>query len=166
MQIDLYSGHVPYIGLSVHGVQLFVPFRHTLEFFSKSPDHHMWSFDDMDEEEFTPEMRKINDWDLILALDRSYNHGTMICCMNETIHGNRFSIHSKKDYRIRNHLDLDISLNIGDDGPELFQQVHTSMLRLQEMYPLRCITQSNVYIKPEGRVCVYPMNCLKYTHVI
>ena len=118
MQIELYSADVPYIGMRVNDVQFFVPFRHTLELFTKSPDYDMWSFDGMDEEEFTPDMRKINDWDFIISLDRKYNHGTMICCMNETIHGNRFSVHSKKDYRILNNLDIDISLNIGDGGTE------------------------------------------------
>ena len=164
MQIELYGGDVPYIGLHVHGVQLFIPFRHTLEFFTKSPDHDMWSFDEMDEQEFTPDMRKINDWDFIVSLDRKYNHGTMICCMNETIHGNRFSIHSKKDYRIRNNIDIDISLNIGDDGPDLCREINDSIIRLQAMFPIRFTTQRNVHIKPEGRVSVYTMNCLKYTH--
>lgn len=164
MQINLYGGDVPYVGLFIHGMQCFVPFRHTLEFFTKSPDHDMWSFDEMDEEEFTVDMRKINDWDFILSLDRTWNHGTMICCMNETIHGNRFSIHSKKDYRIRNNIDLDISLNIGDDGPKFCQEINDSMTRLQTDFPLRCTTLKNVRIRPEGRVCVYTMNCLKYTH--
>lgn len=164
MQIELYSGDVPYIVLNVYGVQSFIPFRHTLELFTKSPDFDMWSFDGMDEEEFTPDMRKINDWDLILALDRTYNHGTMICCTNETVHGNRFSIHSKKDYRIQNNLDLDISLDIKDDGPDIFQQICESVVHLQEWFPQRVTTQQNVHIQPEGRVCVYTMNCLKYTH--
>ena len=164
MQINLYGGDVPYIGLRVHSVQMFIPFRHTLEFFTKSPDYDMWSFDEMDEEEFTPDMRKINDWDFILSLDRTCNHGTMISCTNETIHGNRFSIHSKKDYRIRNNINLDISLNIGDDGPDIYQEVNDSILRLQAIYPVRYTNWENVNIRPEGRVCVYTMNCLKYTH--
>jgi len=161
MQIELYSGDVPYIGLRVHGVQMFIPFRHTLEFFTKSPDHNMWSFHEMDEEEFTPDMRKINNWDFILSLDRTYNHGTMICCMND-----RFSIHSKKDYRIHNNINLDISLNIGENGPELCQEFHDSIISLQEMFPQRCTTHKNVNINPEGRICVYIMNCFKYTHSV
>tara|TARA_A100001015_G_C15032506_1_gene734127 strand:+ start:2049 stop:2549 length:501 start_codon:yes stop_codon:yes gene_type:complete len=166
MQIELYSGDVPYIGLNVHGVQCFIPFRHTLEFFTKSPDHDMWNFDGMDQEEFTQDMRKINDWNFILSLDRKYNHGTMICCLNETIHGNRFSIHSKKDFRLRNNLHLDFSLNIADDGKELQQEVYNSIQELLSLYPLRCTIHENMNIKPEGRVCVYPMNCLKYKHTL
>ncbi len=166
MQIELYAGYVPYIGLNVCSLQCFIPFRHSLEFFKKSPDHDMWSFEDMDEEEFTPEMRKIHDWTYILALDRSYNHGTMISCMNETIHGNRFSIHSKKDYRVLHSMNLDISFEIMDKGPELFETVNNCMLELKEMYPKRCTTHNNILIKPESRVSLYTMNCLKYTHVV
>ena len=150
--------------MRVNDVQFFVPFRHTLELFTKSPDYDMWSFDGMDEEEFTPDMRKINDWDFIISLDRKYNHGTMICCMNETIHGNRFSVHSKKDYRILNNLDIDISLNIGDGGTELHREVYDSIQSLQYRYPLNFTIAQNVNIKPQGRVSVYTMNCLKYTH--
>lgn len=87
MQINLYGGDVPYIGLIVYGMHCYVPFRHTLEFFTKSSKHDMWTFDGLDEEEFTPNLRKINDWDFIISLDRLYNHRTMICCMTETIHG-------------------------------------------------------------------------------
>lgn len=164
MEINLYGGDVPYIGLIVHGLQCFVPFRHTLELFTKSSEHDMWTFDGLDEDEFTPNMRKINDWDLIISLDRLYNHRTMICCMNETIHGNRFSIHSTKNYRTPHNIDLDISLNIGDDGPEVYQQVSNSILDLQMTFPERFTTQRNVDIRPEGRVSVYTMDCLKYTH--
>ena len=164
MQINLYGGDVPYLGLNTHGVQCFVPFRHTLEFFTKSPDHDMWSFDDMDEEEFTPEMRKIKDWEFIIYLDRSYNHGTMICCMNQTVHGNRFSVHSKKNYRVQANIDIDISLDIGDNGIELFENVQNSVLRLQEMYPERCTNHTNVNIQPAGRISVYTMHQMKYSH--
>lgn len=164
MQIDLYSADVPYLGLFVENIQSFVPFRHTLEFFTKSPDHDMWFFDDMDEEEFTPAIRNIREWEWIIALDRSYNHGTMICCSNETIHGNRFSIHSKKNYRIRNNLLLDISIDIGNNGPVYLENISSTLRQIEEIFPERFSRQKNVVIKPEGRVSIYTMNCLKYTH--
>lgn len=163
MQIDLFSGYVPYISIDIKGVQMFIPFRHTMEFFTKSENHHMWSFEDMDEDEFTPELRKINEWDFIIALDRNYQHGTMITCMNETIHGNRFSIHSKKNYHVPNTIDLNISMNIGEDGPNIFENVQESILELQSLFPERFTTKQNVEIRPEGRVSMYTMNCIKYT---
>ena len=165
MQIELYGADVPYLGLYVEGVQSFIPFRHTLEFFTKAFGHDTWSFDGMDEDEFTPEMRAINDWEWIIALDRAYNHGTMICCMNQTIHGNRFSIHSKKNYRIENNLQLDVSIGIGENGPVHFDAVSKEIERMQEVFPERFVRIHEVAIKPEGRVSVYTMQCLKYTHV-
>ena len=166
MQVELYAGDAPYVGLQVGGMQTFVPFRHTLELYTKSPDHDMWSFEDMDEDEFTPAMRQINDWDWILALDRQYKHGTMIRCINETCHGNRFSIHSKKNYRnIDCNLDLDVSIDIGETGPTHFREVSAALNRIQDVFPDRFIRTENVPIRPEGRVSVYTMNCLKYTHV-
>lgn len=164
MQVELYSADVPYVGLKIQNVQSFIPFRHTLEFFTKSCDYDMWFFDDMDEDEFTPAMRKINEWEWIIALDRSYNHGTMICCMNETIHGNLFSIHSKKNYRIRNNLQLDISIDIGNNGPHYFEEISSTLRQIEEILPERFSRQKNVAINPEGRLSIYTMNCLKYTH--
>ena len=165
MQVNLYSGYVPYLGFWVNSVQTFVPFRHTLELFTKSPDYDMWYFDGMDEEEFTEEMRKIRDCDFIIALDRNYKHGTMITCMSETIHGNRFSIHSKKNYRIENNIRLDVSFDISDKGPDIYDSVMTELNAIQLDFPQRFSTQTNVPIRPEGRVCIYTMNCLTYKHV-
>ncbi len=164
MQIELFGADVPYIGLTIKDIETFIPFRHTLEFFTKSHDHDTWNFDSMDEDEFPREIRKINDWDWIIALDRMYNHGTMICCTNETIHGNRFSIHSKKNYRVRNNIHLDFSVNIGDSGPEIFDSVNKSIEEVKEIIPQCFSTIENVPIRPEGRVCIYVMNCLKYNH--
>ena len=59
---------------------------------------------------------------------------------------------------------MDISLNIGDGGTELHKEVYNYIKILQYLYPLNCTFRQNVNIKPEGRVCVYTMNCLKYTH--
>lgn len=166
LQIELFSADLPYIGLTIKNVQTFIPFRHTLEFFTKSHDHDTWSFESMDEDEFPAEIRKINDWDWIIVLDRMYNHGTMICCTNETIHGNRFSIHSKKNYRVRNNIHLDVSLNIGESGPEIFDSINESIKGLHEALPHCFHTVQNVQIRPEGRVCMYVMNCLKYSHAL
>lgn len=168
MQIELYAADVPYVGLGVEGLLTFVPFRHTFEFFTKSPDHDVWSFDDMDEDEFTPEMRRVNEWEWILALDRAYKHGTMISCANETIHGNRFSIHSKKNYRgggFRNNLHFNVSTDVGENGPRYFELMSDTVRHVAERFPDRCTRQTNVNIVPDGRVCVYTMNCLKYTHI-
>lgn len=163
MQIDLFSGYVPYISIDIKGVQMFIPFRHTIEFFTKSETHHMWNFEDMDEDEFPLELRKINEWDFILALDRSYQHGTMITCRNETIHGNRFSVYSKKNYHVTNTIDLNISINIGEDGPNIFENIQRSILELQSHYPQHFTANENVQIRPEGSVSVYTMNSIKYT---
>ena len=165
MQIELYGADVPYLGLYLEGTRSFVPFRHTLEFFTKCPGHDTWSFDGMDEDEFTPEMRAINDWEWIIALDRAYAHGTMICCLNQTIHGNRFSIHSKKNYRIENSMQLDVSIGIGETGPVHFDAISKEIERMQEVFPQRFVRLHEVAIQPEGRVSVYTMQCLKYTHV-
>ena len=164
MQLELYSGDVPYFGFYVQRMQSFVPFRHTFEFFTKSPKHDRWSFDEMDEDEFTDSMRFINDWEWIIALDRTYNHGTMICCQNEPIHGNRFSIHSKKNYRINNNLQLDVSIDIGENGPVYLHEIKTVIDHIRGIFPQRFVHLDEVVIQPEGRVSKYTMQCLKYTH--
>lgn len=165
MRIELNSADVPYIYLPIKNLETFIPFRHTLEFFTKSDEHDMWSFEDMDENEFTHEMRKIHDWNFILALDRAYNHGTMICCMDETLHGKRLSIHSQKNYRINNSMNLEYSLKLSDEeGPTIFKEVESCILELQSSFPLRINNFSNVSIRPEGKVCVYTMNSIRYTH--
>lgn len=151
--------------LSLNNLQSFIPFRHTFELFTKSPDFDVWTFDDIDYNEFTLEMRTIKDWEWIISLDREYNHGTMICCMSETIHGNRFSIHSKKNYKIHNNLHLDISMNIEQNGYELLNDVQNKINTIENRFPERFSVKQNVEIKPERRVCIYTMNCLKYTHI-
>lgn len=163
MRIELYAGHTPYIDIEIKDVVCFIPFKHTLEFFTKSPDHNTWCFDDMDEEEFTPEMRKINEWDWILKLDGAYNHGTMICCTTETIHGNRFSIHAKKNYHTYQN-GIEVSVNIGQSGPILYGEMSNAIREIEEIFPRRVTTSENIEIRPEGRVSIYTMNCLKYVH--
>ena len=150
MQIDLNSGDTPYVGFFINDVQSFIPFRHTLEFFTKSPDHDLWYFEDMDEEEFTTDMRKINDWEFIIALDRLYKHGTMICCANETIHGNRFSIHSKKNYHIPTNIHLGISFDIGQNGPTIFENIRNAVHEIENFFPNRFVISKNISIRPEG----------------
>ena len=161
MQIDLHTGDVPYLALNIQTLELFVPFRHTLQLFTKSPEHHRWSFDG---DVFSSEDRRIRDWEWILALDRSYKHGSMIRCMNETIHGNRVTLHCSKHYRLPVHCQLDVSMDIGETGPRYFEEVTHMVDALETQFPERVVREDNVDVVPDGRVSLYTMNCLTYTH--
>mgnify|MGYP001212816169 CR=1 FL=1 len=147
-------------------MQVFVPFRHTMDFYTKSDDHDHWSFDDMDEEEFTPEMRRIRSWEWIIVLDRAYVHGTIICCCNQTIHGDRLSVHALKPYRnIRNGLHLNTSICVTETlAQELHHDAVEMMQQLKEAYWHRITNSSNKFINPHGTVCNYVMNCITYNH--
>ena len=168
VDVDLYAGYYPYVSVCVNGMQSFIPFRHTMELYTKSDRHDMWSFDDMDEDEFTPEMRRIREWEWILLLDGNYRHGTMICCNSETIHGSRLSIHSLKDYRgnTNNALHLDISIPLVDDKSkeELRHNVWEIMNKIERDYNRPVTTIACQNMKPWGRVCEYVMDCRRYTH--
>jgi hypothetical protein len=168
IQISLYQSHVPYLSMNIDKINIFLPFRHTLELFTKSlnPEFELWSFDGMDENEFPSELRVINDWEFVLALDREYNHGTMICCMNELIHGNILSIKNKKNYRPYNTELMNISVQINNNGPKLLSDINKQLKNIKDNFPNRCTDYENVQIQPEGRIPIYTMNCAKYKHDI
>ena len=54
-------------------------------------------------------------------------------------------------------------MNIGEDGPNIFENVQKSILELQSYSPQNFTAKQNVEIQPEGRVSVYTMNSIKYT---
>lgn len=165
VDVDLFSGDSPYVSLFINGMQSFIPFRHQMELYVKSPRHDMWSFQDMDEDEFTPDMRLIRDWEWMLVLDGNHKHGTIICSNSETIHGNRFSIHALKNYRTRTNLHLDVSFPIGDeDAREVRVKVWNMMDKICNEYRRSVVTISDKKIQPLGRVCEYVMDCRRYKH--
>jgi len=161
--IHIYDADVPYLELNVKNLELYVPFKHTLEFYTKSRDYPHWTFEDLDPKEFTSDMTFVRDWEFIIALDRSYNHGTMLCSLNRTIHGNRFSVHTKKNYHFSQGT---AEINIRNDGIQynLLHDADSIIENLRQRYPERFTIQTNKMIKPEGRISEYTMNCLKYTH--
>lgn len=119
----------------------------------------------MDEEEFTPEMRRIRDWEWILQLDPSYKHGTMIACLNETVHGNRFSIVTCKTYRNITRARMESSIRVSEEqAKKLFDDIVEKILLMQARWPLRVSSNECVEIRPKGRVCVYVMDRITYNH--
>tara|TARA_B100000482_G_scaffold192300_1_gene179899 strand:- start:548 stop:1045 length:498 start_codon:yes stop_codon:yes gene_type:complete len=162
-EINLYAGDVPYVYFKVNNVDLYIPFKHTIEFFTKSIDHTHWTFENLDPDEFTPEMTFVRDWEFIIALDRAYKHGTMLCSLNETIHGDCFSVHTNKNYH--NFLGhAHVSMKIIENQKILLDSAEKMFEELRQHYPERFIIQTNKVIRPEGRICQYTMNCLKYNH--
>ena len=61
VDIDLYGGETPSVTVNICDMFTAVPFRHSLSLYIKNDQNDYWSFDGMDEEEFTPEMRRIRD---------------------------------------------------------------------------------------------------------
>ena len=164
-QIHLYAGDVPYVALCVNDMQSYIPFRHTLHFYTKNESNNYWTFEGIDEDEFTEEMRFVREWEWILVFDQNYAHKTMVCCNSETVHGNRFSIHSLKNYRLHNNLHLDVSTPINENTANgLLKSIRDEMCTIQEHWRERVQTNTVSNIQPMGRVCVYTMNCTEYRH--
>jgi hypothetical protein len=119
--VDLWAGDLPYISIFVQGIESYVPFQHTLELYTRNEKHPLWYSDDYDN--FSIENRTIQNWEWILVLDGAYKHKTMISSLSESIHGNRFSICSLKNYKRNTNQHVQLSMNADDCKEELFTQV-------------------------------------------
>ena len=167
VDVSLYDGDTPYVSI-MSQLHMFVPFRHTLALYTKSDSCDHWTFDDIDTDEFPLDERRIRDWEWILVLDKDYGHGTMITCCYETIHGNRLSIRSGKNYRnARASIDLDVSIDISEEAA---RQLHADVVQMVEMVRARWTqhvrNENDVVVIPRGRVCQYTMNGVIYRHNI
>jgi hypothetical protein len=164
MNIDLYSGETPLIYITLDDTDFFIPFKHGFKFYTKGSSTH-WGFEGMDEQEFTPEMTEIKDWNWILLLDDGYKHATMISSLGETIHGNRLTIHTNKHYNneFRSHA-FETSVKLNDNMDYLYNQASEMVRRIQNFYPGRIRHTQNVSIIPYHRVSEYSLNCVEYVH--
>jgi len=166
MWVDLYSGETPYLYITLNDIYFYIPFKHGFKFYTKGSETH-WSFEGIDEGEFTKEMRVIQDWNWILLLDGDYKHATMISSLDETIHGNRFTICTKKHYKTDNTFNapkFETSIKLHNKPHELYNQASEMVQNLQNWYPGRIKNSENVVIKPFHRVTEYSLNCIEYVH--
>lgn len=163
LDIDLWAGDLPYVSIFVRDMESFIPFRHTLELYTRNDEHLLW-YSDYDDE-FTVENRTIKDWEWILVLDGTYKHKTIIYSLSESIHGNRFSIRSLKHYKIHTNQDVQISMNVDDCKEELFTQVCRMFDKISNDYRQTEHILNERTIQPIGKVCKYVMNCRLYKHV-
>ena len=166
MQIDLYGGETPNIYIKMGDTDFYIPFKHGFKFFTKGNETH-WGFEGIDEEEFTREMREIKDWNWILLLDDGYKHATMVSSLGETIHGNRFTIVTKKHYKSNHEFHsqkFEISVKLHNNQDELYNQAYEMVQQIRNLYPGRIKINENVNIKPYHRVTEYVLNCIEYVH--
>lgn len=157
--LDLYSGDVPYVYICTGGTTLFVPFKHTLEIFWKSPGFDVWTVDDDDYEGFDADMRTVREWECFLLCDRGYQHGTAISCCHETIHGDRLRVRSEKNMKgHRPYLEMDVEL-----APEEGPHIQADLVQMADAFPESERTR-NMRVRAPGRVCVYTMDGMRYSH--
>lgn len=161
--IYLYAGHTPYVDFNVKDVQLFIPFKHTIEFFEKHSDFDQWTIDDGDYDGFTDDHRTIRPWEWTIMLDRGYKHMTSISCANECVHGNKLSIHTYKGYR-NNDGHTEMSINIHEDGPLLFERAKCMVDEVRLQFPERFRDIEYEAVRMNGRVCIYHVRGCKYNH--
>ena len=166
MNIDLYAGETPLIYITLNGADFYIPFKHGFKFYTKGFATH-WGFEGIDEQEFTREMREIKDWNWILLLDDGYKHATMISSLGETIHGNRFTISTRKHYRQNNEFSsqkFETSIKLDENPSVLYNQASEMVRIIQNLYPGRIRHTQDVSIRPYHRVTEYSLNCIEYIH--
>ena len=166
MFVDLYGSDTPIIYIKLNDTDFYIPFKHGFKFYTKGTETH-WGLEGLDEEEFTKEMREIKDWNWILVLDGDYQHATMLSSLQETIHGNRFTISTRKHYK-NNHTfrsqNFEISVKLHNNQDELYNQAFEMVRQIRNFYPGRIKLSENINIIPFHSVSEYILNCIEYVH--
>lgn len=166
VRFDLCSGATPTVDVTLQGTQMFIPFRHRADLYTRSESHPFWSFDDMDEDEFPPDARRVHASDWILCLDPGYAHGTTIRCTHGGVHGLNMTIHTKKGYRgMRRSHYLQAFFPVTQASADaLHKSVVGDMELIESRWPMCVSREAEARIIPAGIVSEYVMRRCTYSH--
>jgi hypothetical protein len=167
IRFDLYSGETPTVDLHIDRTDMFLPFRHRAELYTRNESHPFWSFEDMDDAEFPPDARRVHASDWILRLDPEYTHGTTIRCTHGGIHGLNLTVHTTKQYRgFRRPARLQFVHTVRqDEADALHAALVEEMALMEARWPARVTQAAEAQINPEGIVSEYVMRRCSYRHV-
>ena len=170
-QFEPWSGDNPVIYFNFsndrRGDVSFIPFKHTMDIYVKSPNSHFWTYSDniaheVGQDEFPAEVRRIRPWEWIIKLDAGYIHETQISCCYRTIHENQLEIRSKKDYRGQSSRNPTLTMLFQDPDVELLRQAVEGLIISARNINLR--TAEDVQVSLDGSICLYEMNRFSYSH--
>ena len=148
---------------------VFVPFKHTMDIYVKTPVGVQWRYsddvrDEIEPGEFTDEMRRIRDWEWIIKLDDHYEHMTQISCTHRTIHGDQFEIKTKKNYRRQGRFNPHLQMLMNVDNPEQYRDPLNNILSVVRNVNLRHTPEVEVQLN--GTICVYTMDRYSFSNKI
>ena len=170
-RFEPWSGDNPMIYFSFsnnrRGNTAFIPFKHTMDIYVKSPNSHFWTYsdnlaDEIAPDEFPPEVRRIRPWEWIIKLDANYRHETEISCCSRTIHGTQLEIRSKKDYRGQSYHNPNLTMLFQDPDVELMRQAVEGLIISARHFNIR--SAEDVQVSLGGSISLYEMNRFSYSH--
>ena len=149
----------------------FVPFKHTMDIYVKCEGGTHWGFSDgwygdgeQPYDEFPPEMRRIRDWEWFIKLDEGYSHMTQISCGHRTIHGDKFEITTKKNYRRQGNFNPHLDINLTIENPERYREALNSIIEYARTENLRRTEEVDVSLN--RTVSLYRMDRYSYSHKV
>ena len=167
-QFEPWAGDVPTIYFNVTpDITFFVPFKHTMDIYVKTPTGTHWTYTDgytpEDPDEFSLEMRRIRDWEWIIKLDAGYLHYTQISCAHRTIHGNQFEVTTQKNYRNQTYRNPSLDCVINVTNMEELRTGVDQLMQSARTFNLRHVPEVDVHL--DRTISLYNMDRYSYSHM-
>ncbi|AEO97673.1 hypothetical protein ENVG_00393 [Emiliania huxleyi virus 84] len=167
-RFDMWGSDTPMLYLNItHELCAFVPFKHTMDIYVKCQGGTHWGYNDgynppPTDDEFPPETRRIRDWEWFIKLDDGYSHMTQISCCHRTIHGNKFEITTKKNYRRQGMFNPHLDVSYDVQNPEAYREALNHIMETARSENLRRTEEVDVSLN--GTISLYRMDRYSYSH--